>query len=160
MGTLYTDEPTGDWTLLRAKANDGAPGTFADDPDYAGTNTVPPQDELQSFQGQLAYNGGFRTRKLVVMVIPVDANDAPVDRGAFGFSITLTEVAQTSGNELEFQPPPPGPVFVIDDEPVRGQTSSRRIVFEIEKGQYGFRLSDFVAVPATAEELRVYVKAA
>ena len=149
-----TAEPTGNWTLLRVKANDGGAGSFSDDDDYAGTNTIPPLGEMVSLPGQLSYTD-FKTTRLIVMVVAVDSSDAFVNRGSMTFSVDLIESPRTAGDEDTYAG---SPIVVTDDTSLAGQTLNRRIPLSASKGRFGVRLHTFANIPGTAEELRVYYK--
>jgi hypothetical protein len=151
-----TGELEDGWVLLRVKDNDSGAGTFADDPDYAGTNTAPAAAERINIPAQYS-GGGGKTASLQVYLVAVSATDVAVDRGSFSVTLTATEVSRTVGNEATYGG---SPEFVIDATPLAAVTLNRKVSIPLDKGQYALRLSTFANIPGTAAEIRVYAKVA
>jgi hypothetical protein len=137
---------------LRTKANSAGAGTFADDTNWAATNTLIPLADRGPIPLR-RHDGAGGVSKVMVMYVALDAAGARVNRGNFVCSMTPTgqftrpddaapnhDVIQWDGADSTLVPP----------------NSWRTIDLPGGIDQFSVRLHTFANIPGTATELRVY----
>jgi hypothetical protein len=137
---------------LRTKANSAGAGTFADDTDWAGTNTTIPLADRGPIPLR-RHDGAGTVTKVMVMYVAFDASGARINRS--NFACTLRPCGQFARPDGGV----PGHELVQwdgADSTAVPPNSWRTVDLPGGIDQFSVRLSSFANIPGTATELRVY----
>lgn len=138
---------------LRTKANSAGAGTFADDADWAGTNTEIPLDDRGPVPLR-RHDGAGTVSKVLVMYAAFNAAGERLDRT--NFTSSMTPVGQFVRPEDVVSPGHEMLQWDGADSAAVPPNSWR--VMDLPGGidQFSVRLHTFANIPATATEIRVY----
>ena len=147
-----TDPSFPGWKLLRIVPNDGGAGMFTDDTDWATTAADLPADASTGVQRYRSDNSA-PVGAVEYFISAFTAAGVRVARGSATVTATPMQMVrrpeQAHGASKHITVDGVPTTSVVLDRPYQA-----RIVGEVER--FTVRLSDYTAIPGTAEHLRIY----
>lgn len=154
---LATDPSFPGWKLLRVIENNGSDGSFDADTNWCDTAVDIPVDVATSVQRYRSDSGAVAVASAEVMISAFDEDGARVARGSGTVTITPMQWIRRPPNDLEDTPA--GAVGItVDGEAAEDSPLDRPISMRMYglTERFTVHLSEFTAIPGTANHLRVY----